>query len=492
MPNKRPHVLLITTDHWSAPLLGEAQHPAILTPTLDALARSGTRFTNAYSECPVCIPARRTLMTGTTPRTHGDRVFKTTEPMPDTPTVAQTFRNAGYQAYAVGKLHVYPQRDRIGFDDVILDEEGRPHLGAVDDYDLHLADKGHAGEGFTHGMSNNEYSFRPWHLPEDCHTTTWAARQMSRMIKRRDPTRPGFWFLSFRHPHPPLVPLQSYLDLYRDIDIDAPHHGGWSRDFDDLPYALKVIQGANAHLKGAEILRIRRAFYALCTHIDHQLRMVIGTLREEGLLDNTIICFTADHGDMLGNHGLWAKRLYYEHAANVPMILLGSRDGRVPHHTIDHRLVGWQDVMPTLLDLAGIDIPDAVEGQSMLGEKSRHYLYGECGENATATRMIREGRHKLIYYPVGNRVQLFDVEDDPRELNDLYGDEAHAKAQAHLTIHLVNDLYGGDEEWVKDGQLIGLPDQEWSPRPNRNLSGVRGSHYPTPPQLDADKPVGMP
>ena len=80
----------------------------------------------------------------------------------------------------------------------------------------------------------------------------------------------------------------------------------------------------------------------------------------------------------------------------------------------------------------------------------------------------------------------------PRELNDLYGDEAHAKAQAHLTIHLVNDLYGGDEEWVKDGQLIGLPDQEWSPRPNRNLSGVRGSHYPTPPQLDADKPVGMP
>ena len=97
---------------------------------------------------------------------------------------------------------------------------------------------------------------------------------------------------------------------------------------------------------------------------------------------------------------------------------------------------------------------------------------------------------KITY--AGVPENLADVEDDPRELNDLYGDEAHAKAQAHLTIHLVNDLYGGDEEWVKDGQLIGLPDQEWSPRPNRNLSGVRGSHYPTPPQLDADKPVGMP
>ena len=85
---------------------------------------------------------------------------------------------------------------------------------------------------------------------------------------------------------------------------------------------------------------------------------------------------------MLGNHGLWAKRLYYEQSANVPMILLGGRDGRVPHHTVDDRLVGWQDVMPTLLDLAGIDIPDTVEGLSMVGEERRSYLYGECGEGA--------------------------------------------------------------------------------------------------------------
>ena len=92
---------------------------------MDSLARSGPRFSNAYSECPVCIPARRTLMTGTTPRTHGDRVFGETLTMPQLPTMAETFRSAGYQATAVGKLHVYPQRNRIGFDDVILDEEGR-------------------------------------------------------------------------------------------------------------------------------------------------------------------------------------------------------------------------------------------------------------------------------------------------------------------------------------------------------------------------------
>ena len=192
----------------------------------------------------------------------------------------------------------------------------------------------------------------------------------------------------------------------------------------------KSIKGAKAHLKGPEILRIRRAFYALCTQIDHQLRVVIGTLREEGLLDNTIICFTADHGDMLGNHGLWAKRLYYEQSANVPMILLGGRDGRVPHRTVDDRLVGWQDVMPTLLDLAGIDIPDTVEGLSMVGEERRSSLYGECGEGTNATRMIHAGRHKLIYYPVGNRVQLFDIASDPSELNDLAGSPDHAAIQA--------------------------------------------------------------
>ena len=129
-----PHVLVITTDHWPAGLLGAAGHPAIQTPTLDQLARNGVRFTNAYSECPGCIPARRSLMTGMSPRSHGDRTFQTKLEMPDAPTMAQTFRDNGYQAYAVGKVHVYPQRDRIGFNDILLAEEGRPYWGVTDDY----------------------------------------------------------------------------------------------------------------------------------------------------------------------------------------------------------------------------------------------------------------------------------------------------------------------------------------------------------------------
>ena len=120
----RPNVLMISVDHWPGRLFGALGHPAVLTPTMDRLIENGVAFTNAYSTTPSCIPARRELHTGTLSPTHGDRVFNERLVMPDLPTLARTFRDAGYQAYAVGKLHVYPQRDRIGFDDVLLDEEG--------------------------------------------------------------------------------------------------------------------------------------------------------------------------------------------------------------------------------------------------------------------------------------------------------------------------------------------------------------------------------
>jgi len=478
----RPNVLLITTDHWPAALLGEAGHPSILTPTLDELARSGVRFSNAYSECPVCIPARRTLMTGTSPRTHGDRDFGETQPMPELPTMAQAFRNGGYQAYAVGKLHVYPQRNRIGFDDVILDEEGRTQYGVTDDYEMFLADQGFTGRQFDHGMSNNDYNTRPWHLPEETHATNWATQAMIRTIKRRDTEKPAFWFLSYRHPHPPLVPLAPYLDMYDGIDLDDPIQGEWVDD--DLPYSLQAVRRRAAHMTADQGRLARKAFYALCTHIDHQLRVLIGVLREEDLLDGTIICFTSDHGDMLGDHGMWAKKLFYERSSNVPMILSGPPQSGIGHHRVDDRIVGWQDVMPTLLSLAGVDVPETVEGRSMFSDEKRETLFGEVGEGDHATRMIRQGRYKLIYYPVGNRRQLFDVESDPREQRDLASDPEHAATLEDLTGKLIAELHGGDEAWASDGTLVGSPNRVFRPGPNRGLSSVRGHHFPPPPKTD--------
>jgi arylsulfatase A-like enzyme len=455
----------------------------IQTPTLDQLARNGVRFIRAYSECPVCIPARRTLLTGTAPRTHGDRSFLVDLRLPEIPTIAQCFRDAGYQATAVGKLHVYPPRARAGFDEVILSEEGRPQYGPTDDYEIYLGDVGLAGQQFLHGMSNNDYVHRVWHLAEEHHVTNWTTRQMARAIQRRDPTRPGFWYLSYTHPHPPLVPPQVYFDMYRGVEVDEPFHGGWPRSPDAMPMRMNNRLIESDHYTPAFIRDVRRAFYALCTHIDHQLRVVIGTLREEGLLDNTVICFLADHGDMLGNHGLWAKRLYYEWSAGVPMLLAGVKDcPRVGVRRTEDRLVGLQDVMPTLLDLAGIEIPESVDGQSMLGPDRRAYLYGEYGEGAEATRMIHDGRHKLIYYAAGNRRQLFDLAEDPCELVDLIDSPEHAEIRNRLTESLCSEFYGDDLAWMHDGQLVGLPNDRSPAPPDRTLSLGRGSHWPVPPQ----------
>lgn len=114
----------------------------------------------------------------------------------------------------------------------------------------------------------------------------------------------------------------------------------------------------------------------------------------------------------------------------------------------------------------------------MVAEQKREYLYGECREGSLATRMIHEGRYKLIYYGCGNRTQLFDLEEDPNECRDLSESVSHTEIRDRLTDILIGELYGSDEEWVQDGKLAGIPDQEYSPRPNRSLSGQRGSHWP--------------
>lgn len=488
----RPNVLFITVDQWPGSLLGCAGHEVIETPTLDHLASIGTRFTRAYAECPICIPARRSIMTGTSPRTHGDRTFQPALAMPShLPTMAETFRKAGYQTQAVGKLHVYPQRNRIGFEEVLLAEEGRGPLGGPDDYELFLADHGHPGQQFLHGMSNNDYGWRTWHLPEELHVTNWTTWAAARTIKRRDPTRPSFWHVSYTHPHPPLVPLSSYMERYRSREIDVPYSGNWAKDDNQLPYPLRLARDYWQKLSPVQLADTRRAFYALCTHIDHQLRVLVGTLREENLLDETMIMITSDHGDMLGNHGLYAKRLMYEGSANVPMILVGpASNGRIKTGAVDDRLVGMQDVMPTLLDICGVPIPETCDGLSVVGDKQRETLYCEALAGAKAMRMIHDGRHKLIWYPAGSIFQLFDLEQDPREMNNVADDPAYKSVVDHLKVRLRNELYGEDLLAVSGQAFKGIPVPPAKVEPNRGLSGQRGLHFPPPPLQDPSIVVG--
>lgn len=488
----RPNVLLITVDQWPASLLGSAGHAVIETPTLDQLARSGTRYDRCYSEVPICLPARRSLMTGQTARRHGDRDFDPALRMPQgTPTLAGCFRDAGYQTLSVGKLHVYPPRDRIGFDDTILAEEGRDQLGGPDDYEMFLADRGHPGAHYLHGQGNNEYGWTTWHLPDDLHVTNWTAAMAARQIKRRDPTRPGFWNVSFTHPHPPLVPLASYMDRYARREVPGPVASDWSARDGDLPFMAAQARSYYARLSGVHLDDTRRAFYALCTHIDHQLRVLIGTLREEGILDDTVICFTSDHGEMLGDHGLWGKRLMYDASTRVPLILIDAKGrDRVAKNAVSDRLVGLHDLMPTLLTLAGVPVPESVEGVPLTEGDGHDHIYGESHLGVRASRMVRDRRHKLIWYPAGNAFQLFDLDADPLEQHDLAGDPAQAPVIARLKALLRSRLYGEDLELVEGETFIGLPAPEVTVPDNRGLSGQRGLHYPPVPRSDPSVKVG--
>jgi len=258
-----------------------------------------------------------------------------------------------------------------------------------------------------------------------------------------------------------------------------PYAGDWASG--DLPYNAQGVQARNVYSE-REVRWARRAFYALCTHIDQQIGSLIGTIREEGILDNTIIMFTSDHGDNLGNHGMWAKQNFYEGSANVPMIVVGKAgDDRLPFGTTDTRVTGLQDVMPTLLALAGIETPAHCDGRSMVTDDARDYIYGEFGEEAHSSRMIRDDRYKLIWYPCGNHVQLFDLDNDPQELTDLGQNPDHADTIARLFALLRTESYGSDTKWWDGDTPIGEEGRTFHPGPNRGLSLTRGNQWPVPP-----------
>jgi arylsulfatase A-like enzyme len=173
------------------------------------------------------------------------------------------------------------------------------------------------------------------------------------------------------------------------------------------------------------------------------------------------------------------------------MLLAGAvGDDRVGTGVTDGRLVGLQDIMPTLLDLCDLPIPASCTGLSMVGERRRDILYCEALEGAKATRMVHDGRYKLIWYPAGNHFQLFDLEEDPQEMADLAGDPGHADIRARLGKALAASLYGEDEAWLRDGELVGMAEPELVMAPNRGLSGQRGLHYPPIPPTDPAKAVG--
>jgi arylsulfatase A-like enzyme len=472
-PASRPNIVLICVDQWRADCLGIDGHPVVDTPYLDRFASQGCLFRRAYAATPTCIPARASLYTGLTQRTHGRVGYRDGVAWNYPVTIASAFRDQGYQTHCVGKMHVHPARHRMGFDSIDL-HDGYMHFGRdrtvcdpshIDDYLPWLRQRaGHDADYFDQGTHCNAYTPHPWDKDEMLHPSAWVSTMGADFLRRHDPTHPFFLMLSYHRPHPPLDPPAWAYQQYLDQDLPEPHIGDWVDEVLGDTYDPNECMQPPRQWPPQKIRRARAAYYGQLTFLDHQISRFWELLDEYGHANNTILCFVSDHGDMLGDHHQYAKSVAYEPSARVPLFFASPRSDLIPRGVMDNEHVAeLRDVMPTLLDAAGLEIPDSVEGRSLLplmrGEPTawREYLHGEHIYHFADIRSMHyivTSDWKYIWHSGTGREQLFHLAGDPNEMRDLAGQEAHAARLAELRGHLVGELTCREEEFVQDGKLV--------------------------------------
>jgi len=459
MMNDKPNILFIIAEQQRGDCLGVEGHPVLQTPNLDGIAARGVRFSRFYSACPSCIAARRSILCGQSPQTHGIVGYRESTEWDPPTTLPQALRDNGYQTWIVGRsMHQHPPRRRLGYDDMEL----FLRRGSCDYAEwLNTVGPKDSGGWFGGGVMHNDWTAKPWHLDEHLHHTNWTVSRALRFLERRDPSCPFFLTVSFIAAHPPLQPPAFYLERYLRTGVPDPVIGDWAeppesgrdRSVGDLVSAHKV------NLTGEALLSARAGYYGLINHMDDQLRRLINPVVGIDKLTgrNTIIVFTSDHGEMLGDHYMWRKSVAYEPSARVPFLAAAPDRFGLKQSSVVDLPATHADIMPTLLDMAGIDIPDTVEGQSLLplmqGRETpwREYLHIE---HAPRHQALTDGREKYIWSPSDGREQLFDLTHDPNECSDLAGSPECADRLAGWRASLLKELKDRPEDFTDGKRLI--------------------------------------
>jgi len=467
LPAQKPNILFILTDQMRWDCLSAAGHPVVETPNLDGLCSRGVRFTAAYSSCPSCIAARASIFTGLTPSTHGRLGYQDQVPWRYDHMLAEVLGAAGYQTHCVGKTHFYPQRAHLGFQSLDSYECRQNFDGKyVNDYDEWLRERtgGRVAEP-DHGLDSNSWVARPSHLPEELHNNTWVAAKSIEFLRRRDRTRPFFLNMSFHRPHPPIDPPQVFFDLYRGRPLPLPAVGDWAEENDRPADGVNCWRG---RLSPNSLDMARWGYYAQIGHIDNQIGRVLRAMTQMRL-GPTIILFTSDHGEMLGDHHLFRKTYAYQGSAAVPLIAHGPGVGT----GVCGAPVVLEDVYPTLLGLAGVPLPKPVEGvdlSPLLADPSRKperaFIHGEHSPcyGKEGMQFMTDGKTKYVWMTLTGREQLFDLENDPCEVRDL---AAQPRAKALLEMwrgRMIERLAGRPQDGLSDGRRL---------TPGRNLPAVR-------------------
>ena len=324
MPVKsgKPHIILIMTDQQRGDALGCMGNKAVISPNIDRLAQEGSLFVSGYSSAPSSTPGRAGLLTGMSPWHHGmlgygRMALKYRYEMP------QMMRNLGYYTFGIGKMHWFPQKALHGFHATLIDESGRGESpDFISDYREWFQLQAPGKDPDLTGIGWNDHAAGVYKLDERLHPTAWTGQTACELIRNYDNDKPLFLKVSFARPHSPYDPPQRYLDMYKDADIPKPHIGDWCGQYAEPKDPLQGASDAPfGNFGDAYAINSRRHYYANITFIDDQVGQIIQTLKDKGMYDNALICFTADHGDMLGDHYHWRKTYPYEGSAHIPYIV---------------------------------------------------------------------------------------------------------------------------------------------------------------------------
>ncbi len=438
---QRPrHIIWITTDHLRYDCIGANGNPAVHTPNLDRLAEGGVALGNCQGQHPVCMPSRVSFMTGQYPCRTGVTCNGPAFPEERGPSCAEVFGAAGWETAQIGKLHFEPHdemdldpagRRRYGFDFMALSEEPGCYVDAYTRW-LRTEHPRHADamrvprprERMRRGDPGEGWTVE---APAEVSHCGFVASQTIYYLRYG---RPSFIHAGMYAPHPPLNPPAEVFERYRDADMPEPHRSEGEEADKPEPLRSMLLSGRDMP---ADRFRERRCyFYAMCSVMDSQVGRIVDALQERGELDDTLILFMSDHGDMDGDHGMVSKQhSFYDEVMHLPVILHWPNG--LPAGVRMEQVTEAVDLLPTLCELAGVDVPWQVQGRSLAGAirdggagvEDRGGLAMHGGPGQPLCAMLRTAEAKYIRYGPGREV-LYDLKADPHEFVNRAGDASCA------------------------------------------------------------------
>jgi choline-sulfatase len=463
----QPNILFVMCDQLSALATPPYGNRDVLTPNLDRLARHGAVFERSYCNAPLCAPSRASMLTGQL--ASRIPVNDNAEELPaSVPTFVHHLRRGGYKTILSGKMHFVGPDQLHGFEERLTtdiypsdylwtkywpaqgDPPRRTSLPGGDEevgrhYDLR-----------TREMSQMVKEAGPvswsYQLEYDEEVHFRSLERLRRLARRRGESASQPWFLcvSYTHPHDPYVSTPEYWDRYEDIDFAMPENPPANYELHPADVWVNTSHGLDlVNPTRDDVYRSRRGYYAMTSYIDENVGELIRELERLGQLENTIVIFTSDHGDQVGEHGMWHKRTYREWSSRVPLLFAGPdiiRNGRVAEN------VSLVDLYPTLIDLAGLEMPEVDFVQQLEGHSLAPFLRGERPANwpnevvienngegvIKPVRALVEDRYKFVY--VHERPdQLFDLAQDPDEWHNVVDNPSYKKIAEQLRSKLLKD-----------------------------------------------------